>query len=48
MYRDRGFEMELLKRLIKGYTKAKKKRKEKSEILTSYYELTGISRGAAK
>jgi len=47
MSRARKFEMELLKRLIKDYTKAKTK-KEKSEILTKYCEIVGISREAAK
>jgi len=47
MSRDKEFEMKLLKRLIKDYTKAKK-RKEKSEILTRYCEIANISRDAAK
>ncbi len=47
MNRDKEFEMKLLKRVIKDYKKAKN-RKDKSEILTRYCELTGISREAAK
>ncbi|RMG66926.1 MAG: hypothetical protein D6710_11950 [Nitrospirae bacterium] len=47
MNRGKEFEMELLKRVIKDYTKAKD-RKDKTEVLTKYCELTGISREAAK
>jgi hypothetical protein len=47
MEKDREFEMKLLKRCIKDYKRTRKK-KEKSEILSKYCELTGISREAAK
>lgn len=47
MGKDREFEMKLLRRCIEDYRKAKRK-KERSEVLSKYCELTGISREAAK
>jgi len=46
MYKDKEFEMELLKRLVKEYARATKRRK--TEILSEYVELTGLNRATAQ